>query len=293
MVNWYIYQNKLLWCFGGLIDWDFLSEESRKPQNLWRFSFIFPFLLPLPFPFFSFPLPFPISSLQERKRAFKWETPLLFSDCFSSLYRKPKEFIGPFGWWGSPFGQQITQKWDLCSQRRNTNPDSSQQAPQPWLQCDTHSDTQHPPGLPILTPPSLHSGGAPIVPSHLPQAWRAQTLHQQPCHAGTAAPTAPDSPKGPQNTSLKHSLVLWPSWMVFLLFSPIARQRDATSDSLWAVYGLIWLSALTASPLIPLLSLVASQIYFLAFVTVPTLSQAELNCFQVQSSMTETPARLS
>lgn len=62
--------NKLLWCFGGLTDWDFLSEESRKPQNLWRFSFIFPFLLPLPFPFFSFPLPLPISSLQERKRAF-------------------------------------------------------------------------------------------------------------------------------------------------------------------------------------------------------------------------------
>lgn len=65
-----IYQNKLLRCFGGLVDWGFFEWGKQKtPEPLGLFLYLsFSPSFPLSFLFSS--LPFPISSLQEEKRAF-------------------------------------------------------------------------------------------------------------------------------------------------------------------------------------------------------------------------------
>lgn len=269
----------------GFFEWG--KQKTPEPLGLFLYLSFSP-SFPLSFLFSS--LPFPISSLQEEKRAFScfpcsdtgkkskyFYEKHLFSSMILFLYftDNPRSLLVP-----SVGGKHLwianhSEKGFMQLEEEH----NLWQVPAGPGWGVTHTVTHHtPPGM--CQPIPAHPGLSALTTS---PAMEGQLLPQflTPLRVPKTHPSNIPSP-----------LVLWSSRIVFLLFSPITRQRD-DFHFLWAVFGIIWLPPLVTSPQIPLLSLVASQIYFLAFVTVPTLSRAELKCFQVQSSMTETPARLS
>lgn len=151
MVNWYIYQNKLLWYFGGLVGWGILKWGKQKtPEPLG--AFLYHSLSPS-FPFFSLLLPFPIPFLPFRKeRAFSsfpcsdtgkkskyFYGKSLFSliIVFPYFIENPRSSLVPLVVGKHVWIANYSEMGFM--QRRITTHDSRPR--QPWLKCDTQGDT--------------------------------------------------------------------------------------------------------------------------------------------------------
>lgn len=154
MVNWYICQNKLLWCFGGLVG-VFFKWGKKKTQNMGGlFGGLFPSFF---FFFFSFrsgrresPQPLPllrcsallISTAQWGKQntsmgntySLQWRT------FFSHFVEKPSSLLVPLVA-RKPFWIAIHSRNGIYAARGKTQPVTPpNRHRQPRLKHDTHDD---------------------------------------------------------------------------------------------------------------------------------------------------------